>query len=47
MKPVVRYQSQLLYRRAYKPVRVIRVRPATKLSLTFRPFKLHSKRRLI
>ena len=27
MKPIVRYRSQLLYRRSYKPVRVRRVRP--------------------
>jgi hypothetical protein len=46
MKTVIRYQSQLLYRRAYKPVRTIRIRPAGKLSLTFRPFKLDTKRRL-
>ena len=46
MKPVIRYQSQLLYRRAYKPVRTIRIRPAAKLSLTFRPIKLDPKRRI-
>ena len=34
MKPVIHYQSQLLYRRSYKPLRVIRVRPAPKL-ITF------------
>jgi hypothetical protein len=36
MKPVLRYQSQLLYRRSYKPVRVIRIRPAPKLNVVFR-----------
>jgi hypothetical protein len=36
MKPVMRYQSQLLFRRSYKPNRVIRIRPG-KLSFTFRP----------
>jgi hypothetical protein len=46
MKPVIRYQSQLLYRRAYKPVRTIRFRPVAKPSLTFRPIKLDPKRRI-
>jgi hypothetical protein len=36
MKPVMRYQSQLLFRKSYKPNRVIRIRPV-KLSFTFRP----------
>jgi hypothetical protein len=27
MKPVLRYQSQLLFRKSYKPNRVIRSRP--------------------
>jgi hypothetical protein len=27
MKPVIRYQSQLLFRKSYKPNRVIRIRP--------------------
>ena len=27
MKPVIRYQSQLLFRKSYKPNRIIRVRP--------------------
>jgi hypothetical protein len=39
MKPVIRYQSQLLFRRSYKPNRLIRIRPATKLSVTFRPMR--------
>ncbi len=33
MKPFIRYQSQLLYRRSYKPARLVR-RP---LRVTFRP----------
>ena len=37
LKPVIRYQSQLLFRRSYKPQRIIRVRPAEKVSITFRP----------
>jgi len=46
MKPIIRYQSQLLYRRSYKPARTIRIRPFTKMSFTFRPIKLDSKRRV-
>jgi len=30
MKPVIRYQSQLLYRKSYKPIRSIRIRPDTR-----------------
>jgi hypothetical protein len=37
MKPVLRYQSQLLFRKSYKPRRVIRIRPNAKLNLVFRP----------
>ena len=33
MKPVLRYQSQLLYRRSYKPARSAR----RSLGITFRP----------
>jgi hypothetical protein len=36
MKPVIRYQSQLLYRKSYKPARVIRVRPDAR-SISRRP----------
>jgi hypothetical protein len=35
MRPVIRYQSQLLYRKSYKPNRLIRIRP-TKLNFEFR-----------
>jgi hypothetical protein len=42
MKPVMRYQSQLLFRKSYKPNRVIRIRPV-KLSFTFRPVGFGSK----
>jgi len=35
MKPVTRYQSKLLFRRSYKPIR-IRIKPA-KLTFVFRP----------
>ena len=37
MKPVIRYQSQLLPRRSYKPIRVSRIRPAVQLKVEFRP----------
>lgn len=32
-----RYQSQLLFRKSYKPSRVVRIRPAAKLNLVFKP----------
>jgi len=35
MKPVIRYQSQLLYRKSYKPIRSIRIRPNTR-AISFR-----------
>ena len=35
MKPVLRYQSQLLFRKSYKPHRVLRIKPA-KLNFEFR-----------
>ncbi len=37
MRPGIRYQSQLLYRKSYKPSRVIRIRPTPKLNFVFRP----------
>jgi hypothetical protein len=37
MKPTLRYQSQLLFRRSYKPYRVLRIRPVVKTNLVFRP----------
>jgi hypothetical protein len=39
MKPVLRYQSQLLYRRSYKPPRAIRIRPGRRLNIVFRPMR--------
>jgi len=41
MKPVLRYQSQLLFRRSYKPNR-LRIKPA-KLIFTFRPTRFGVK----
>ena len=37
MKPVLRYQSQLLFRKSYKPDRLIRIRLAAKTIKVFRP----------
>src|SRR5207244_11569260 len=37
MKPILRYQSHLLFRKSYKPKRVIRIRPAQRLTFVFRP----------
>jgi hypothetical protein len=39
MKPVIRYQSQLLFRKSYKPNRLIRNRPTAKANITFRPMR--------
>ena len=39
MKPVIRYQSQLFLRKSYKPNRSVRIRPAAKSSVTFRPMR--------
>jgi len=36
MRPVIRYQSQLLFRKSYKPARILRIRPNAK-TVTFRP----------
>jgi hypothetical protein len=36
MKPVLRYQSQLLFRKSYKPERILRIKPG-KLRFSFRP----------
>jgi hypothetical protein len=45
MRPVIRYQSQLLYRKSYKPSRAIRIRP-TKLNFEFRPVRFGLKPQL-
>ena len=36
MKPVIRYRSQLLFRKSYKPLRIARIYPPLKL-VSFRP----------
>ena len=41
MKPVIRYQSQLLLRRSYKPDR-LRIKPR-KLNIVFRPVRFGVK----
>lgn len=46
MRPVIRYQSQLLYRKSYKPSRVIRIRPA-RLNFEFRPVRFGLKPKII
>jgi hypothetical protein len=43
MKPVRRFQSQLLFRNGYKANRVIRIRPAAKLKFNFRPVRFGLK----
>ena len=42
MRPVMRYQSQLLFRKSYKPNRVIRIKPA-KLRFEFYPVRFGLK----
>jgi len=39
MKPVIRYQSQLRFRKSYKPNRLIHHKPPVKPSVTFRPMR--------
>jgi hypothetical protein len=39
MKSTVRYQSQLLFRRSYKPNRAFRIRPLPRLNPVFRPYR--------
>lgn len=46
MKPVLRYQSQLLFRKSYKPNRVLRIRP-TKLRFSFRPGRFGVKPQIV
>lgn len=37
MRSTIRYQSQLLFRRSYKPNRAMRIRPTRRLNIVFRP----------
>ena len=43
MKPALRYQSQLLLRRSYKPKRVLRIPPVAKLNFDFHPVRFGVK----
>jgi hypothetical protein len=43
MKPVLRYQSQLLFRKSYKPDRLIRIRLAAKTIKVFRPTRVRAE----
>jgi len=43
MKPTIRSQSQLLFRKSYKPNRILRIKPAAKLSFIFRPVRFGVK----
>ena len=45
MKPI-RYQSQLLFRKSYKPRCVIRIRPLPKLNVVVRPARAGLKPQL-
>lgn len=42
MRSTIRYQSQLLFRKSYKPNRVLRIKPA-KLRFSFRPVRFGLK----
>ena len=44
MKPVIRYRSQWLFRKSYKPNRVIRIRPAQKATLVVCPARAGPQR---
>ena len=39
MKPVIRYQSQLLFRKSYKPNRALRIRTVPRVNFVFRPVR--------
>ncbi len=39
MKPVIRYQRQLFFRKSYKSNRLIRIGSAAKPRVTFRPVR--------
>lgn len=47
MKPIRRFQSQTLFRPGYKPNRIVRVRPATKLTISFHPVRFGVKPKMI
>ena len=43
MKPAIRHQSQLLFRKSYKPNRKLRIRPPAISSFVFRPARFGLK----
>ena len=43
MKLVLRYQRKLLFRKSYKPIRILRIKPAKKLNFIFRPVRFGVK----
>lgn len=43
MKPVIRYQSQLLFRKSYQPIRILRIKPGMKFNFIFRPVRFGMK----
>ncbi len=47
MQPVIRYRNQLLFRKSYRPNRVIRISPATKFNFVFRPVRFGLKPKII
>jgi hypothetical protein len=46
MKPVLRYQSQMLFRKSYKPNRLTRFQPPRKLPVVFRSVRFGLKPKL-
>jgi len=42
MKPILRYQSQMLFRQSIQPKRILRISPA-KLNFIFRPARFGVK----
>ena len=47
MKPVLRYRSQLLFRKTYRPNFILRIKPAAKLNFVFRPVRFGLKPKII
>lgn len=50
MKPIIRYQSQLLFRKSYKPHRlnlIQRFRPGRKVIFSLRPVRLNAAETIV
>jgi len=43
MSNLLRYRSQMLFRKSYKPHRVLRIKPVTKVNVVFRPVRFGLK----